>query len=124
MDRDLDRLARMRSRVALGLTAAMLVSYFGFILLVAFRKPTLGATIAPGLSVGIALGAGVIVIAWALTGLYVRWADRVWDVEVEALRRAHGAAPRPPVVEQRTHVVVDVATDGGDVASRLPEGAS
>lgn len=110
MDRDLDRLARMRIRVALALTAAMLVCYFGFILLVAFKKPTLGATLTPGLSLGIALGAGVIVVAWVLTGIYVRWADRVWDIEVEKLRLAHGARPEVPVMETTLSEKIEIPT--------------
>lgn len=76
----------MRWGVALTLTALVLLTYFGFILLVAFNKPLLGRMIAPGLSVGIALGAGVIVIAWVLTGVYVRWANTRYDAAVHALR--------------------------------------
>ena len=65
-------------------TAAMMVIYFGFILLVAFDKPLLGTLLAPGLSLGIALGAVVIVAAFTLTGFYVRWANEHYD---SALRR-------------------------------------
>lgn len=64
----------------------MLVTYFGFVLLVAYDKPLLGQTLAPGLSVGILLGAVVILVAWALTGMYVRWANRVYDVELTRVR--------------------------------------
>lgn len=76
----------MRWRVALTLTALVLVTYFGFILLVAFNKPLLGRMIAPGLSIGIALGAAVIVIAWVLTGIYVRWANTRYDAALQAMR--------------------------------------
>jgi uncharacterized membrane protein (DUF485 family) len=85
----LHALASRRMRVALLLTFLTMVSYFGFVLLVAFDKPRLGVLIAPGLSVGIALGATVIVVAWVLTGAYVWWANRRYDGELEALRRAH-----------------------------------
>ncbi len=37
-----DSLAAARWRIAIGLTIAMMVVYFGFILLVAFDKPLLG----------------------------------------------------------------------------------
>jgi uncharacterized membrane protein (DUF485 family) len=79
-------LARRRWRIALTLTGLMLVTYFGFVLLVAYDKPLLGELVVPGLSVGILLGALVILVAWALTGFYVRWANRVYDVELARAR--------------------------------------
>jgi uncharacterized membrane protein (DUF485 family) len=86
-DAQLHRLAKARGRVATGLTAAVVALYFGFILLIAFAKDWLAATIAPGLSRGIALGALVIVLAWLSTLVYVRWANRRYDAAVEELRR-------------------------------------
>lgn len=80
------RLGAARWRVAIALTATMMVIYFGFILLVAFNKPLLGRQIAPGLSIGILLGALVILTAWALIGVYTRWANRHYDAEVARLR--------------------------------------
>jgi uncharacterized membrane protein (DUF485 family) len=84
--RELAALAARRWRVAVLLTAAMLVTYFGFLLLVAWNKELLGRTLVPGLSVGILLGALVIVVAWLLTGLYARWANRHYDTELARLR--------------------------------------
>jgi uncharacterized membrane protein (DUF485 family) len=83
----LHRLAAARARVATSLTAAVVALYFGFILLIAFAKPWLATKLAPGLSLGIALGAGVIVLAWLSTLVYVRWANRHYDAAVEELRR-------------------------------------
>ena len=85
--RDLDR---ARWRVALILTGAMVVNYFGFILLVAYGRPILARQIVPGLSVGILLGALVIVVSWLLTWVYVRWANRHYDPRVAALGRRPG----------------------------------
>ena len=79
-------LARKRWRVALGLTALMVLVYFGFVLLVAWDKPFMGRLLGPGLSIGIVLGALVIVAAWILTWTYVRWANRVYDPELERAR--------------------------------------
>jgi uncharacterized membrane protein (DUF485 family) len=76
-----------RWRVAIGLTAAMMVLYFGFILLVAYNKPLLGRQLTPGLSVGIVLGALVIVAAWVLIWIYTFWANRYYDGEVLKMRR-------------------------------------
>lgn len=75
-----------RWRVAIRLTAAMMVLYFGFILLVAYDKPLLTRQVMPGLSLGILLGALVIVAAWALIGIYVRWANRHYDTAIAALQ--------------------------------------
>ena len=69
------------------LTVAMMVVYFGFILLVAYNKPLLGRQIAPGLSLGILLGALVILTSWALIWIYTRWANTHYDDEVARLRR-------------------------------------
>jgi uncharacterized membrane protein (DUF485 family) len=83
---DLEVLAARRWRLALVLTGAMLATYFGFLLLVAYDKPLLGTLVVPGLSVGILLGALVILTAWALTGIYIRWANTHYDVELDRLR--------------------------------------
>ena len=77
--------AARRWKVAIGLTGAMIVLYFGFVLLIAFDKPLLGRLLAPGLSLGIVLGAGVIVCSWLLTWIYVRWANTRYDAELSAL---------------------------------------
>ena len=79
-------LAAARWRVALALTLAMIVLYFGFIALIAFNKPLLATRLAPGLSLGILLGALVIVVSWLLTWLYVAWANRRYDVELQRLK--------------------------------------
>jgi uncharacterized membrane protein (DUF485 family) len=74
-----------RWRVGGVLTALMMSAYFAFILLVAFAKSTVGALLGD-VSVGIVLGASVIVLAPLLTMLYVRWANRVYDPHIETLR--------------------------------------
>jgi uncharacterized membrane protein (DUF485 family) len=80
-------LADAQWRLALRLTAAMMVVYFGFILMVAYAKPLLGRMLAPGLSLGTLLGALVIVAAWALIWVYVRWANTHYDSTVRSLRK-------------------------------------
>jgi uncharacterized membrane protein (DUF485 family) len=83
----LKRLAMAQWRLALGLTAAMMAIYFGFILLVAFDKPLLGRLLVPGLSLGTLLGALVIVAAWLLIWVYVRWANGHYDDTVAGLKQ-------------------------------------
>ena len=79
-------LAAAQWRLSLALTAAMLVVYLGFILLVAFAKPLLGTLLVPGLSLGTLLGALVIVTAWLLIWIYVRWANGHYDATVASLK--------------------------------------
>lgn len=85
-DSRLEAVAAARWRIAVSLTIAMMVVYFGFILLVAFNKPLLGTLVADGLSLGMLLGALVIVAAWALIWVYVRWANSHYDAAIGELR--------------------------------------
>lgn len=82
----LEALAAARSRIAIAVTVAMTVIYVGFILLVAFDKAWLGSLVAPGLSLGIVLGALVILFAWVLNVAYVRWANTHYDHRVVSIR--------------------------------------
>jgi uncharacterized membrane protein (DUF485 family) len=86
VDAAFHELARRRWRVAVVLTVVMVAMYFGFILLVAYNKPLLGRLVLPGLSLGILLGALVIVFSWITTWIYVRWANRHYDPELHRLR--------------------------------------
>ncbi|MBN3890694.1 MULTISPECIES: DUF485 domain-containing protein [unclassified Nostoc] len=83
----LQALAAERWRVSLILTGAMMFIYFGFILLIAFNKPLLGSLVVPGLSLGILLGALVIISAWVLIFIYVRWANSSYDDQIARLKR-------------------------------------
>lgn len=78
-------LTRARSRIAITLTIAMIVLYFGFIGLIAFNKELLARKIVPGLSLGILLGALVIVASWLFTWFYVRWANAHYDTALKAI---------------------------------------
>jgi len=64
----------------------MVALYFGFVLLIAFNKPLLATKLGAGLSLGILLGALVIVLSWLLTWGYVRWANAHYDTELERHR--------------------------------------
>lgn len=81
-------LVRLRWRMAMTISAVMVILYFGFILLIAFDKEAMATELRPGLSVGIVFGALVIVLTWATTWYYVRWARRHVDT---ALARQRGA---------------------------------
>ena len=83
----LEAVSAARWRIAISLTIAMMLTYFGFILLVAFNKPLLATVIVPGLTLGILLGALTIVVAWVLTWIYIVWANRHYDTSIKGLRR-------------------------------------
>lgn len=83
----LEAVSAARWRIAILLTATMMVAYFGFILLIAFDKPLVGSIIAPGVSLGMLLGVLVIVVAWVLTWIYVRWANTHYDKSLDRLRK-------------------------------------
>jgi uncharacterized membrane protein (DUF485 family) len=95
-DERLRALAAARWRLSLALTAAMIALYFGFIALIAYNRPLLAHRVAPGLTLGILLGALVIAISWLLTYVYVRWANDHYDVELRALSQAPTQPGRTP----------------------------
>lgn len=69
-----------RSAFAWTLSIAMLLIYFGFILLVAFGKAFLGTRLGVGVTTwGVPVGVFVIVSAFILTGIYVRRANGEFD---------------------------------------------
>lgn len=88
-DERLRALAATRWHIALSLTAVMIALYFGFIALIAYDRPVLAVLVAPGLTVGILLGALVIIVSWLLTFAYVRWANTKYD---PALRELNGSS--------------------------------
>jgi uncharacterized membrane protein (DUF485 family) len=69
-----------RTSFGLWLTLAMLVVYYGFILLVAFNKPLLATRIGDGVTtLGMPIGLGVIVFTIVITAIYVRRANSEFD---------------------------------------------
>jgi uncharacterized membrane protein (DUF485 family) len=84
MDERLRAIVARRWRVGAVLTAVMMAAYFGFILLVAFGKATAGTLVlGDRVSIGVLLGAAVIILAPVLTAIYVRWANRHYDPAIE-----------------------------------------
>jgi uncharacterized membrane protein (DUF485 family) len=76
-----------RWRVSLLLSVALFVLYYGYILLIAASPALLSRRVSGATTLGIPLGAAVIVGAWALTAVYVIWANRHYDPEAERLRQ-------------------------------------
>ena len=77
-----------RTRLGWTLTWAMMIVYYGFILLVAFKKDILAAPIGDGVMTwGIPIGFGVILFTIAVTAYYVRRANSEFDDLSEKVKR-------------------------------------
>ncbi len=81
------KLVNKRWSVSISLTAMMLFVYVGFILLIAFNKEFLATKIGEHITIGIPIGIGIIIFAWLLTGVYVRWANSSYDKTVREMRK-------------------------------------
>jgi uncharacterized membrane protein (DUF485 family) len=78
-------------RTSLGwrLTIAMLVVYYGFILLVAFNKSFLATRLGDGVTtIGMPIGLGVIVFTIVITAIYVQRANRDFDALADEVTKA------------------------------------
>ena len=78
-------------RTCLGwwLTLAMMVVYYGFIMLVAFNKPFLATKLGAGvMTVGMPIGLGVIVFTVVITAIYVNRANSEFDSLAEQVNKA------------------------------------
>jgi uncharacterized membrane protein (DUF485 family) len=73
-------LVSKRSSFAWTLSVIMLVIYYAFIMIIAFNPEVLGAKTGEGvMTVGIPVGIAIIIIAFALTGIYVKRANGEFD---------------------------------------------
>ena len=78
-----------RTRFGLWLTLAMMIAYYGFILLVAFNKPFLATRLGAGvMTYAIPIGFGVIVFTVVITAIYVRRANSEYDSLAEQISKA------------------------------------
>ena len=80
-------LVSTRARFATLLTAIVLVTYYAFMLVVAFEPSWLGAPISEGgsISIGWPIGAALVIGYWILTGIYVRRANNEFEALSQAL---------------------------------------
>ncbi|HJW03472.1 MAG TPA: DUF485 domain-containing protein [Azospira sp.] len=69
------------------LTIIMLIVYYGYIVIIAFDKSLLAAKLSESgvMTVGIPVGAGIIVFTILITGLYVRRANSEFDALTEQI---------------------------------------
>ncbi|MCX6544931.1 MAG: DUF485 domain-containing protein [Acidobacteria bacterium] len=69
------------------LTSALFAIYYGYIVLIAVNKPLMAQKVGEVTTLGIPIGVAVIVLSWVLTAIYVVWANRVHDPDVNDLKR-------------------------------------
>ena len=81
-------LKRRRSSLGWWLTAAMLIVYYGFIVLVAFDKSFLAQRLGAGVTtLGMPVGLGVIIFTIVITGFYVRRANSEFDALTDQITK-------------------------------------
>jgi cation/acetate symporter len=80
-------LVRQRSRFAWLLSISVLILFYGFILLVAFRPGLMGERLSEGsvVTLGPVVILSLFVLFWVLTALYVRRANTRFDELTQAL---------------------------------------
>lgn len=83
---DFKALVAKRWKVSTALLVLLFVSYYGFVILVATAKDFVSQKVGEVTTLAIPLGLASIVIAWALTAIYVAWANKSYDPEVERLK--------------------------------------
>jgi len=87
-DADYKELLSKRTGFAWTLAIVMLVIYYAYILVIAFDKQLLHTPVSEGslMTVGVPIGVAIIVIAFALTGIYVRRANTEFDALTKRIK--------------------------------------
>ncbi len=85
-DADFKSLSGQKNTISLVLAVVELIIYFGFVALIAFDKPFLSAKLFGAITVGIPVAVGAIMLSWLLTGVYILWANKKYDVLVKKVR--------------------------------------
>lgn len=85
-------LVQRRGRLAVTLSAIVLIAYYAFMMVVAFAPSLLSAPLGEGsaLTVGVPVGAAIIVVSWLLTGVYSHFANGPFDeLNNDIVRESH-----------------------------------
>jgi len=83
-------LRRRFRRFVFPMTALFLAWYFLYVLLAAFAPAFMAIKVFGNINVGLVLGLGQFVSTFAITIIYVRWADREFDPRAAELARTIG----------------------------------
>jgi len=82
-------LVAKRSRFAWTLSILMLLVYYTFIMIIAFKPELLAIPISDGsvISIGIPIGIFIILFSFFITGLYVYRANTTYDVMLDEIKK-------------------------------------
>lgn len=80
-------LIRKRWTFSFIMLVILFVIYYGYVFIIALNKDFVSQKMGEYVTVGIYMSAGVIISAWLLTVIYVIWANKVYDKEVEELKK-------------------------------------
>jgi uncharacterized membrane protein (DUF485 family) len=87
---DFKALVKKRWTVSFSLLTALFITYYGYILVLGTNREWVSQKVSDGpdavTTIAIPLGIAVILFAWVLTALYVVWANRSYDPEVQRLK--------------------------------------
>lgn len=81
------RFVSKRNNYSVLMTILGMISYYGFILMVAYAPSTLGSKLGAGMttSIGVPIGLGVILFTIIITWVYVRRANTEFDDEAAVI---------------------------------------
>ena len=86
---DYQKLVKTRSRFAWTLSIIMLVLYYAFIMVIAFKPELLGMKTGMGvMTIGIPVGIAIIIISFVLTGIYVKRANGEFDTLTQNIKKS------------------------------------
>jgi uncharacterized membrane protein (DUF485 family) len=87
-------LTKARKKILIPLSLVIVVAYFALVLTIGFFPQYLGTSFIGGTtSLGVALGLGLILLCFVITGLYVTYANRVIEPLVKKIQdKARGEA--------------------------------
>jgi uncharacterized membrane protein (DUF485 family) len=86
-----EEMVSRRSHLAVTMSVIVLVIFYGFILVVAFKPSLLATPLWQGAAttVAIPIGVGIIVFFWLLTGYYIHRANKDFDgINAEIVKEA------------------------------------
>lgn len=84
------KLYRQKKTISFVLTLFIVGIYIVYILIDAFDREFLAYKASGGITLGIILGIGIIIIGWIATGIYVWWANKKYDLLLEKIKRMTG----------------------------------
>jgi uncharacterized membrane protein (DUF485 family) len=84
---DFSELRRRFRRFVFPMTGLFLAWYFLYVLLAAYAPGFMSHRISGNINVALLFGFGQFISTFAITMIYVRWADRRIDPEAELMRR-------------------------------------